>query len=120
MNKFDELLKELKALELRQTGSWDEDLYETHLWNKYFEGNYKVVEKGLNVDKHRWYELSTTVVEIFGGFIGIHKVSEVFSPSMDIEDCCHDYIFFEMEAIPTITYREKKFNPLEVKYKEKR
>ena len=104
MEKFDELLAKLKALKITQTHfDWAEDIPED-IWKEYFDGNFKVVKRNLRVDKHRWYETSISVIKIFDRFLGIRHVSDMFSETMDVEDCYHTLEFFEMKEVQTITY----------------
>jgi len=106
MNKFDELLAKLKEIDSIQKNCWEENIPE-NIWDTYF-ANYKEVAHGLNIDTHRWYEISTTVLEIFGRFLGIRHVSNLFSESMSYEDCFVEMEFFEMEEFNTISYRPKE------------
>ena len=107
MNKFDELLEKLKNFKLEQDGSWDDDLYGTELWEEYFEGNYKEVASEIDIDKHRWYETSTTVLKFEDRFLGIRSVTNTYSEDMGLGDCSWEHIFFEVEEVPTVTYIKK-------------
>lgn len=107
MEKFDSLLKELKELDITQTqGDWAENLPE-EIWEKHFKQNFKELSKGLEVDTHRWYELSTTVIKIYGRYLGIHFITKMFSQIDTYEDACITMQFFEMEEIETISYKRK-------------
>lgn len=104
MEKFNELLAELQALDITQkSGDWAEDLPEG-IWENHFKDNYKKVASGLEVIKHRWYETSTTVFKVHGGLLGVHCVTNIFSESMDWEDCYMTINFEEMKEVQTITY----------------
>jgi len=105
MEKFDELLKVLEeqSSEMLDSQSWDECL-PNDVYKEYFDGNYKEVASGLYVDTHRWYETSTTVIEIFGRYLGITHVSNVFSENMDVSDCGESVSFKEMKQVQTVTY----------------
>ena len=105
MNKFDEMLKRLQDAPKIQSGCWDETMPED-IWEEFFanKDSYVKVASGLNVDTHRWYEVSTTVIRIMDRLLGINHVSNVFSESMDAEDCGIDITFFEMKEVPSITY----------------
>lgn len=107
MEKFDELLEKLKSLELEQTGGdWiEEEGLPMDIYKNYLEGNLKEVDFGLDVDKHRWYEKSTTVYEIFGRYLGVRMATDLFSESMDYSDCSVTIKFFEMKPVTTITYQ---------------
>lgn len=106
MKKFDELLEKLKGLDVAQTGGcWEEEIPE-EIWEEYLlEDNLKEVDSGLDVDKHRWYEISTTVYEIFGRYLGVRMATDLFSEQMGYSDCSVTIEFFEMKLIQTITYQ---------------
>ena len=105
--RFDELLKKLNDADISQTeGCWDEEIPD-EIWNEFFENNHEELAEGLDVDTHRWYELSTTVVGVCGGLLGIRMVTNIFSESMDYADCGEDITFFEMKEVKTVTYVEK-------------
>ena len=107
MDKFNELLKELQTLNIIQTSiDWAEDLPE-QIWNDYFKGNFKQLTSGLDTDTRRWYETSISVIEIYGKFLGIKHISNLFSESSSCEDCYVTIKFFEMEPIQIISYRKK-------------
>ncbi len=104
---FDKLLVELKGLELIQNGEFLEDVPED-MYNKYIKDNYKEVCFGLDVDTHRWYETSIMVVEIYGYFLGIRWVTNLFSESSSYEDIGWKYWFEEMEAVQVTSYVKKE------------
>jgi hypothetical protein len=109
MEKFDELLNKLIEAKITQRNyDWEGDIPE-EIYKKYFLVQpYSIVAEGLDVSKHRWYETSTTVVRIFGRFLGIHRVTQLYSEMMMWEDCYHTIEFFEMEEVRTVTYKPKK------------
>jgi len=98
-----EIVEHLNSLNIAQTSNWSEDIPE-EIWNEQFEDNHHVVATGLNVDKHRWYELSTEVISINGGLIGVRSVTDCFGEESSIEDMRHDLEFFEMKEVSSITY----------------
>lgn len=66
------------------------------------------VASNLNIDRHRWYETSTTVYKLEDGtFIGVEAISNVFSENSTVEDCFHCLEFMEMEEVPATTYKKK-------------
>lgn len=101
-----EIIKELNDLKITQKSiDFLEDLPE-EIYEKYFQ---EEVENGLDVDKHRWYETSISVFRIDEGlFIGVESVTDTFSEQSEVEDMYHTLRFFEMEAIPSVTYKIKK------------
>lgn len=105
MERFNELLKKLQALKITQTkGDWAENLPED-IWENYFKANFKEVKSGLDVDTRRWYETSTTVIEICGGLLGVTFITNMFSESQDYEDCYVTIEFSEMKEVQTISYK---------------
>ena len=107
IEKFDELLSILKELNITQKKSTWEDEIPEDIWNEHFENNHKAVATGISISTHRWYETSIEVIEIYGRFLGIRFISNVFSESMDYEDCYETIEFMEMEAIREITFKIK-------------
>ena len=105
MEKFNELLEKLNKEKIECTDcGWEENLPED-VWEEYFnKKEYKVVESGLDQDEHRWYCISTTVIKIFGKYLGITHISNLYSESMDAEDCSVDCKFFEMKEKQSVTY----------------
>lgn len=61
----------------------------------------------LNRDEHRWYVLGTTVYKLGEEFFGVRGVVGLKSERMSYSDVCVDYVAFEMEAVPSVTYRCK-------------
>ena len=66
--------------------------------------NLEVVASGLYVDKHRWYEISTSVYKCEDGFVGVSGVSQLYNESSDYEDCCCECIAEEFEPKQITTY----------------
>ena len=104
--EFEAMLKEFQSEGMLQHD--DSNTYE-----KYFD-KLKKVDSGLDVDKHRWYETSTTVYLVDEEwYMGVDEVTSVFSESMGIDDCGVVPVFFEMEAVASIAYK-----PIKVQAKE--
>ena len=74
----------------------------------FYEAKPESVAKGLNVDKHRWYEITTDVYKIGEWFLGVRGVSSLFSESMDYSDVEIACTAFEMEEIQITSYQPKK------------
>jgi hypothetical protein len=109
MRNFDELLKKLNENSVECSSCDGEENIPGVIWEDYFENEkYKVVARELNHDEHRWFHLSTTVIEIFGRYLGIRHVSSLNSESMGVSDCSFDCEFFEMEKIPSFTFKKKE------------
>jgi hypothetical protein len=84
-----------------------EKVNNTKYWSLYsFEEdfNLEVVASGLYVDKHRWYEISTSVYKCEDGFVGVSGVSQLYSESSDYEDCYYECIAEEFEPKQITTY----------------
>ena len=98
-----ELVEHLNNLKILQTSSWDENVPE-EIWDEYFKDNHEIVKYGLNVKTHRWYELSTTVIKLNGGFIGVISVTHCYNEKSTIEDMYHYLEFLEMKEVNQPTY----------------
>lgn len=76
-------------------------------WSLYlFEEDFdlEMVAHGLYVDKHRWYEISTSVYKCEDGFVGVSGVAQTDSEMMDCEDCLCECFAQEFEPKQTTTY----------------
>ncbi len=104
MEKFKELLSNLEELDITQTaGDWAENLPD-EIWEQYLKNNFKEVKAGLDVDTHRWYETSITVIETCGGLLGIRHITNMFSEGQGFEDCYVTLEFIEMKEVRSISY----------------
>lgn len=103
MNKFSEMLDKLQSLNLSQAGSWEDDLPD-NLYKEYFSDGYITLGENLNYDRHRWYALSTSVIQVQGGLLGIRGVCDVFSEEMSWSDVGNSYIFFKMKEKTVVSY----------------
>jgi hypothetical protein len=68
----------------------------------------KEVASGLYVDKHRWYEISTTVYMVGEWYLGVTGVTDLFSEQMGYDDCDVDTVAYEMEQSQSVTYVQRK------------
>lgn len=110
MDKFDALLAQLKGCtEFESRHDFLEVLPES-IAEEHFksEENYKIVAEGLDVDKHRWYETSITVIEIYGRLLGVRLVTDLFSESMSYSDVGWEPAFFEMVQVQVVSYVPKE------------
>lgn len=105
MKTIQEQLKYLNSLEILQTADFMESIPE-EVYTDCFE-KAKMLDSGLNVSKHRWYETSIIIYETKYGQIGVREVSGFFSEEMDIESCMHKLKFFEAEEVIGVTYKVK-------------
>ena len=110
MKKFNELLTKLNNLTIIQKNSeWEENISED-IWQKYFKNeNYKKIAFGLEREQHRHYETSITVIKIFGRYLGIRHITNLYSETSDYVDCYHFLEFMEMEEISVKTYKKLPF-----------
>lgn len=100
-----EVIKELNNLKILQRSSdYQEDLPEEY-YEKYFQN---LIQAGLDVDKHRWYETSVDVYEWEGEYFGIKHISDQYSESSSIVDHYHTLCFMEMEQKVIITFIKKR------------
>jgi hypothetical protein len=108
MKKFDEMLVALKENTIVQKSmDWAESIPD-EAWDKFFKNEkFTTVKSGLEVDTHRWYELSVTVIEIYGRYLGIRHISNLFSESSSVIDIYHHLEFFEMVPVTVVSYTVK-------------
>jgi hypothetical protein len=101
-----ELVKQLNDLKIiQQSFDFVEDLPEE--FQKYFPANSIACE--LDIDKHRWYETSMSIweVEEYNDLIGVRAITNLYSEMSEYSDICWELMFFEVEEVQTITYKEK-------------
>jgi hypothetical protein len=67
----------------------------------------KLVASNLNVDRYRWYEISTNVYECEDGFVGVSGVSQLYSEMMSYSDCMCECTAVEYESFTTVSYKPK-------------
>lgn len=100
--KFEQILSEFKTV--KEVPVDDSDVFYK------YEDELKQVDSGLFVDRHRWYETSTTVYKCGDWFIGIDEVTNVFPENMSFTDCEVDPNVFEMREVQSVTYEHIKEN----------
>ena len=68
--------------------------------------NYLVntIKNGRNTEKHRWYEISETILTIGEWFIGIRGPSQIYTEHTDWEDLCEICEIYEVERVEITTY----------------
>lgn len=64
----------------------------------------EAVVRDLYVDKHRWYETSTTVYKCDDGFVGVNGVTQIYSEMMGYSDCECECFAEEFEPKQITTY----------------
>lgn len=90
--KVAEVIKKVNNAKYRSLFDFEEDF------------NLEIVASELYVDKHRWYETSTTVYECEDGFVGVSGISQTYSDYMDYDDCECECFAEEFEPKQAITY----------------
>jgi len=105
-NNFEGLVKELNARQIKQQDvCWEENIPDD-IWQQFF-ASHTVVDSDIDIDKHRWYEVSTTVVNLDDRFLGISHISNIYSEATDPEDIGRVMEFFEMEETVVVSYERK-------------
>lgn len=102
--EFKEFLQKLQSLQLEQTTSEYEeqlpdDIYE--IWESF---DPQVVESDLDIDKHRWYEISTIAYQFGDNYLGVRGATQMYSEQSSWSDLCVDWEVFEMKTIQITTY----------------
>lgn len=64
----------------------------------------KCVKRDINIDRHRWYEVSTSIYKCEDGFVGIRGVSKLYSEMMTFSDCDIHCEINEYKETTTISY----------------
>ena len=82
---------------------WD---FEESMTDEKFDKLKKVAE-GLEIYKHRWYEVSTTVYKVEDGYVGVRGITHLYSEGMTYSDYNYLCEASEYEEFQTISYREK-------------
>ena len=107
--KLQEIIERINKMKLIQDTWWKEQEFPDKEIDLIL---YKSPAVAVNIDAypHRWYETSVTVYKLDDGYLGIRFVTNTYSESMGISDCGHIIKAFEMEEVPTITYRIKRLH----------
>ena len=68
-------------------------------------------------DEHRWYVIGTVVYHIGGEFFGVSGPISLKSESMGYDDVEISCFAFEMEAVPSVTYKAKAATRVDIEQK---
>lgn len=98
-NQFEELLKDLQQIKVYNLDS-DSDV----LCELYNQWQAHTVAENLNVDEHRWYELSTSIIQVGDYFIGARGVTKMYSEMSSYSDIGIYLKFFEVERKQIVAY----------------
>ena len=72
------------------------------------ESELEIVSEDIDVDRHRWYEVSTTIYKVEDGYVGVRGVTYLYSEDMTYSDCDYLCKASEYEEVQTISYRIKQ------------
>ena len=100
--EFEAIIKEVNEAKCCSVHAVEEEC------NLFFKAKPKCVKEGLDVDKHRWYEITTNVYAIDEWFLGIRGPSDLFSESSSFDDLYVETAAIEMKEVQTVTYTELK------------
>ena len=81
--------------------------FEDSLTDRQFK-ELKIVSENINIDRHRWYEVSTTIYKVEDGYVGVRGVTHLYSEDMTYSDCDYLCEASEYEEVQTVSYREKQ------------
>lgn len=104
--EFKEFLQKLIALDLTQTTSEYEEELPEEIFTQFESFAPKPIAFDLDVDKHRWYEVATTVYQVGDIYFGIRGATQMYSESSSWDDLGVDWRVFEMKEVQTVTYEE--------------
>lgn len=65
----------------------------------------KELASDIDIDRHRWYETSTSYYQLEDGILGISGLSNIYSESTSASDCCVRCHAFKGEEYTAICYR---------------
>lgn len=106
--KIDELIERINKAEILQTEySFKEEKLPKDI-REIADNKFKFIKEDIDIDRHRWYELSTTVYSYKGRFIGIRGASVSYGEMASWSDFYITWEAFEMEEVKTTTYVKKK------------
>lgn len=101
------LIEKLNSLKIIQKYDWIESI-PSDIYNEYFDWKYTIVAEWIDIEEHRWYDISTTVININWELIWVKHISKLNSESSSFEDCYHKIKFVRMEEIQITSYKEIK------------
>lgn len=103
-----EFITKLNNSKIIQKEWLDEFEFKDSEMQEFFDSSEKLKDS-IDVDKHRWYETSTTVYRgPDGELFGINSITQLYSENSSLIDIYRSLKAFEMEEIKTIDYIIKK------------
>jgi hypothetical protein len=97
MKTVKELIDEINALKLNTPNAVEDTID--------MEGITRV--DTINLDEHRWYTNGTIVFKVGNEFFGVRGRVSMKSEESSWDDICAECQAFEMEEVPSVTYRKK-------------
>ena len=101
------LIENLNSLEIIQKYDWIDSI-PSDIYNEYFDWKHTIVAEWIDIEEHRWYDISTTVININWELIWVKHISKLNSESSSFEDFYHKIKFVKMEEIQITSYKEIK------------
>ncbi len=101
MNKFDELLKKLKKLEIIQNGKWEDDI-PADIFKEYF-GDYEVIDSDFNPEDSVLCIFSFVLIRVLGEILGISQV-RITKYGRTVSSIEHKLRFYKAREIKTTNY----------------
>ena len=98
--KFEKIIKEINDAEAESIYQVEDDC------DSFYEAKPQLLKNDLDKDEHRWYEITTNVYKIGEWFLGIRGASKLYSENSAWSDLCVSTIAFEMEEVPSVTYKK--------------
>lgn len=102
--KVEEVIKLINEQDELYSLSYAEELLSKH--------GVEQVMYGLDLEKHRWYEISTDVYQCEDGFVGVTGLGTMFSDMMLPSDCDVHCFAEEYEPVQVVAYRRKSASDL--------
>lgn len=100
--KFEEIIQEINDAKAESIH------HVLDVCNSFYKATPQLVKSGLDKEEHRWYEITTSVYKLGEWFLGIRGASKLYSESSSWSDLLVDTVAFEMEEVPSVTYKEKQ------------
>lgn len=102
MKTAKELVDQINSMEL-----WSPNSLEDTMMDAGFDMDGVDVVTRVDLDEHRWYVLGTVVFKVGNEFFGVHGPVSLKSESMSYEDAYCKCKAFEMDEVPSVTYKKK-------------
>ena len=84
-----------------------------------YDVTYEIVEQNRNIDRHRWYELSETIIKVKDWYIGIFGPTKLYSESTDWEDVYIKILCYEVLKVQVTKWDYITIKSIESKSQKK-